>query len=666
MSVLTDSAQATALPDRSAFRIPGQALVALALALAYFLPETIKTYPRSLVLPFSSWLQAGMMWLTQDDPQIAGLPSIKEITRAVASGLDWVLDAVKGVLGSGFRFTPGDGAPDIQPLPWFVIAAILMILAGRFGGRRLVITTVVALGFILITGNWNSSMVTLASVLVGSFISIALGLLAGIAAYRVKWFATVLSPVLDLMQTVPVFAYLVPVLMLLGFGPAAALAATVIYAIPPMIRNTVIGLGRVAPEISEFGSITGCTPRQLLWWVQVPSALPAIMVGVNQVVMMTLNMVIIASMIGAGGLGFDVLTALRRLDIGTGLETGLAIVALAILLDRFSQAFVARSGAQHHQDDVSFFRKQSVPLAIAGVTLLGIFLSTLVPSIAAYPAEWVFTAQQPLNDFARWVTFNLSGPLSAIKTWILLYLMMPVRIFVLGLPWFALPLLAGVAAWRLSGPLLAVSLAAMLSLIFVAGLQEPALMTVYLCGLGTALSLLIGIPLGVLGALNERAHRILGYVCDTLQTLPTFVYLIPVVMLFRVGDFSALIAIVAFAVVPAIRYTDFGIRHVRAHFVEAAAMSGCTPMQTLLRVQMPLAAPEVLLGVGQTVVMALSMLVITALVGTRDLGQETYIALTKADAGRGIVAGLAIAFLAIATERLIGAWRERLTNRRSR
>ncbi len=664
MSVLPDSASAPASGGRLHLRIPGPLLVAFALAVAFLLPDSVKTYPRALIVPFSSWLQTAMMWLTQDDPQIAGLPSIKEVTRAIASALDWILNAVKGVIGSGFRFTPGDGAPDIQPLPWFAIVAILMILAHRLGGRRLTLTTLVALAFILITGNWNSSMVTLASVLVGSVISIALGLLVGIVAYRIKWFATVLAPILDLMQTVPVFAYLVPVLMLLGFGPAAALAATMIYAVPPMIRNTVLGLRRVAPEISEFGSIAGCTERQLLWWIMVPSALPAIMVGVNQVVMMTLNMVIIASMIGAGGLGFDVLTALRRLDIGTGLETGLAIVALAILLDRFSQAFVDRARAEYHHDDAPFFKRQAVPMAIAVVAILGFGITLLVPSAAQYPSEWVFTAKQPLNEFARWLTFTLSGPLDAMKTGILLYVMVPVRIFVLGLPWFALPLLAGVAAWRLSGPLLGVTLTILLGLIFVAGLQQPALMTVYLCGLGTAISLAIGIPLGVLGALSERAHRTLGYVCDTLQTLPTFVYLIPVVMLFKVGDFSALIAIVAFAVVPAIRYTDFGIRHVREHFIEAAVMSGCTPMQTLLRVQMPLAVPEVLLGVGQTVVMALSMLVITALVGTRDLGQETYIALTKADAGRGIAAGLAIAFLAIATERLIGAWRDRLSLKR--
>jgi glycine betaine/proline transport system permease protein len=148
-------------------------------------------------------------------------------------------------------------------------------------------------------------------------------------------------------------------------------------------------------------------------------------------------------------------------------------------------------------------------------------------------------------------------------------------------------------------------------------------------------------------------------VIDTLQTLPSFVYLIPVVMLFRVGDFSAMIAIVAYALVPAIRYTDHGIRQVPAPLIEAAQAFGCTRRQILWRVQLPIALPEIMLGINQTIMMALAMLVITALVGTRDLGQEVYIALTKADTGRGIVAGVCVAFIAIIADRLISAWANR-------
>ena len=159
----------------------------------------------------------------------------------------------------------------------------------------------------------------------------------------------------------------------------------------------------------------------------------------------------------------------------------------------------------------------------------------------------------------------------------------------------------------------------------------------------------------MLAATNRRAGNIIGVIIDTLQTLPSFVYLIPVVMLFRIGDFTALVAIVLYALVPAVRYAAHGVRTVSPELVEAGVVAGSTRWQLLTRIRLPLALPEVLLGLNQTIMLALSMLVITALVGTRDLGQEVYIALTKADTGRGLVAGLAIAFIAIIADRIIRA-----------
>jgi glycine betaine/proline transport system permease protein len=197
----------------------------------------------------------------------------------------------------------------------------------------------------------------------------------------------------------------------------------------------------------------------------------------------------------------------------------------------------------------------------------------------------------------------------------------------------------------------------------VTGLWDKTMLTVYLCTISAFFSCLIGIPLGAWAANNSRVDRIMTVIVDTLQTLPSFVYLIPAVMLFRIGDVSAMIAIVLFAVAFAIRYTTEGIRQVPPDLVEAARAMGCTPRQIQWRVQLPLALPAVMLGINQTVLMALSMLVITALVGTKDLGQAVYAALTKADGGGGLVAGLAIAFLAIVADRLIVAGAQRLRRR---
>jgi glycine betaine/proline transport system permease protein len=171
--------------------------------------------------------------------------------------------------------------------------------------------------------------------------------------------------------------------------------------------------------------------------------------------------------------------------------------------------------------------------------------------------------------------------------------------------------------------------------------------------------MLIGLPIGILAAEKERLWVWVKVAIDTLQTLPSFVYLMPAVMLFRVGDFTAMIAVVAYAIAPAIRYTALGLQGVDARLIEAGRAMGCTEWQILTRIKLKLALPEILLGLNQTIMFALSMLVITALVGTRDLGQEVYIALTKADAGRGLVAGFAVAFIAIIADRLIQAGAQR-------
>ncbi len=632
-------------------------LLVIALAASgFFLDSTLKTYPSGLTLPFADWVRGAVAWLVRDEPQIPGLPSVKAAFRAVASVFDLLLGFCRNLLSSGFRFTQGAPAPDLPPVPWFLTIAILTATGYRLGGRGLALLTFVGLFLIAATGNWASAMLTLASVMVAAAASVLIGLLLGIQAYRRRGFDRALAPVLDLMQTVPVFAYLIPVLMLVGFGSSAGVVATIIYATPPMIRNVVLGLRRVPAETGEFGRIVGCTPFQFTWLVMVPSALPAIMVGVNQVIMMSLNMVIIASMIGAGGLGYDVLTALRRLDIGTGLEAGLAIVALAIILDRQSQALARQTNDYRRSAGRGAFARHRT-LILGAAAFAAVYLAACIaPQIASYPADYVMSARSSLNNGAKWITFNLSGPLDQIKTWFLLYLLIPFKTYIVGLPWFVLPALAALAGWKLSGPRLAAFCLILLLAIFVAGLQGPALTTLYLCGVGTLLSVAIGVPLGILGARNATSHKVLNAVCDTLQTLPSFVYLIPVVMLFKVGDFSALVAIVAYAVVPSIRYTDLGIRNVAHHMIEAGRMTGCTPLQILRRIELPLATPELILGISQTVMMALSMLVITALVGTRDLGQETYIALSKADAGRGLVAGFAIAFMAMVADRLLTAW----------
>ena len=203
-----------------------------------------------------------------------------------------------------------------------------------------------------------------------------------------------------------------------------------------------------------------------------------------------------------------------------------------------------------------------------------------------------------------------------------------------------------------------VALFAFLGLVFilVTGVWPQTMRSVYLCGAAVLFSFVAGGALGVWAALNDRVSAFMRPINDTLQTMPLFVFLIPVIMFFQVGDFPALLAIIIYAIVPSIRYTEHGIRHVRADIVEAATAQGCTRRQVLFQVQLPLALPEIMLGLNQTIMFGLAMLVIAALVGTKGLGQAVYIALNAGNVGAGFIAGISMALIAMIADRITQAW----------
>lgn len=620
-------------------------------------------YPQAWQIPAARWIGNAMDWLV--DEAHFGLFTFTELTRFIAAVIDLPYRLALSLLSTGFLSGQGSSAVQmVPPLSWIAVIAAVTLMGFHAGGRRLAILVAVCFGFLAVFGQWDSAMVTLASVLVAVPIGVSGGLLFGVAAYRWPRFERALIPLLDLMQTIPVFAYLVPILFLFGFGPTAAIVATLIYAMPPMTRITVLSLRAVPPEFRDLGNMTGCTRRQLTWRVLVPSASDSLMVGVNQVIMLSLNMVIIASMIGAGGLGFDVLAALRRLDIGAGLEAGLAIVALAIALDRLSQAYAAKTGAPtaaaRGEGIVASHPYMLAALAVIAATSAA---ALLLPAVQDYPETLEISTGTFFSEAVRWINVNFFDELEAVKNLLLLNVLIPFKRLLASLPWIGVVAVLALAGYRLGGVRLALLAGVLAFLIAATGQWEKATVTVYLCGISVVVASALGIPIGIMAAERDKLWRWVQAVIDTLQTLPSFVYLMPAVMLFRVGDFTAMIAVVAYAIVPAVRYTALGLQKVDARIIEAGRAMGCTPWQLLAKVKLKLALPEILLGLNQTIMFALSMLVITALVGTRDLGQEVYIALTKADTGRGIVAGLAIAFIAIIADRLISAGAARMRAR---
>lgn len=609
-------------------------------------------YPKAWQIPAARWIGGFITWLVKE--AAIGPLAFSDVTRFLAWLIDLPYRAVLSLLATGML--SGEGSSAVQlwpPLPWLAVIGLFALIGLFAGGLPLALTVSACMGFVAVFGQWQSAMVTLASIIVAVPIGVLGGLLLGILAWRVPLVDRLLKPLLDLMQTMPVFAYLVPILILFGFGPTAAIVATLIYAMPPMTRITTLALQRVPSEINDLGRMVGCTPRQMTWRVLVPAAREPLMVGVNQVIMLSLNMVIIASMIGAGGLGFDVLNALRRLDFGAGIEAGFAIVALAIALDRLSQALARRArGALPQGGALQRHPYLAAALALVAVTWV---LGLILPAIQTYPEAARLSTSPFWAAAVEWINLTFFDTLEAIKNAILIGILVPVKRFMLSLPWVAVVALLGLAGWRLGGWRLAALTAALSFLIAATGQWEKAMITVYLCGVSTLIAMAIGLPIGIAVANRDRAWTITRLVIDTLQTLPSFVYLMPVVMLFRVGDFTAMIAVVAYAVVAAIRYTALGLQGVDPRLIEAGRAMGCTDWQILTRIRLRLALPEILLGLNQTIMFALSMLVITALVGTRDLGQDVYIALTKANPGNGLVAGLAIACIAIIADRLIHA-----------
>lgn len=646
--------------DKRSLTILG--LVVFTIVLGYFGRDIAKAldakwltkFPSAWVFPFKTYISSAMTWLIED--AAIGPIAFTDVTRGIAWLIEQPYNFVLALLADGFISGYGAEAKVVLPaMGWTVVTAAVIALGHYCRDWFLAALVGGCFAYLAVFGQWESAMVTLASVLIAVPIGAGGGLLVGTMAYRYPLFARIISPILDLMQTIPIFAYLVPILFMFGFGPISALVATIIYATPPMVRITILALNAVDPEILDFGRMAGTTKRQLMWRVLIPSARHSLMIGVNQVIMLTLNMVIIASMIGAGGLGFDVLAALRRLDIGAGFEAGLGIVVLAIAIDRLSQAFAERMGEVHKPVSGTWIVRHKRTTFVLVLLVLTWILGQYSPLLLEYPEDQVISTGTFWSDAVKYLNVNYYDYFESVKVFFLTWFMIPIKTVLLGIPWFWAIAMLTLLGWYAGGWRLALLCGGLSILIAVAGLWSKAMVTVYLCGASVILATLIGVPLGLLAALNKRAGTIINVLIDALQTLPSFVYLIPVVMLFRVGDFTALIAVVLYALAPAVRYAAHGVRSINEELIEAGLVSGCTRRQLLRYIRLPMALPEILLGINQTIMLALSMLVITALVGTRDLGQEVYIALTKADIGRGLVAGLAIAFIAIIADRLVNA-----------
>ena len=610
--------------------------------------------PNNFKLPIAKNITIITKWLIEDAN--LGIFSFKQFTRAIGSILDVPSIFLKGLLATGFKFEISSGESIlIQPLSWISIIFIFVMIGVWLKDISLSIFVAISFFYVALFDLWQSTMITFSSIIIAVIIGIIFGTFLGILSFKFNKINKILTPTFDFMQTMPVFAYLVPALMLFGYGPAAALIVTLIYAMPPMARVTKNALDQINSEIVELGQMVGCSTFQMLNKVLLPTIKPRMMLGVNQVIMLTLNMVIIASMIGAGGLGYDVWTSLKQLRIGQGFEAGIAITLVAIVLDRLSQKIASRRPT-YDRGELNFFQKYKFFIISFFVIIVTWLIGQRYSFFFALPENLTFSSGRFWDRIIDYININYHSSISLVRNFFFIYLLKPVKFFMLSTPWFLFVFLVFIIGLRIKGIYLGLQCSILVLFIALTGFWEKAMITLYLIGVCVLIANIIGIPIGIIASQNDRVHKITKVIIDTFQTLPAFVYLIPVIMIFSVGDFSAMIAVVLYAIVPAIRYTDNGIRQVPESFIDVATTAGCTKFQILRRVQLPLSLPDIMLGVNQTLMMGLSMLVITALVGTRDLGQETLIALSKVDPGRGITAGICVAFIAITVDRLINAW----------
>jgi len=656
--------------DRILWILLGGAL-ALILGKAFgILPDWLVRLPDWMIPPTAEALDVAFDFIQNDLGLIY-------VTRFIAEGpLEFLLDMTANLLYGKRRW------PFLGPIPWVAIAAAATVLGYYLGGWRLAALAAFTFLWTALIGQWDIAMQTMSVLVVAAPIAFLIGILVGIAAWKWKWVDISVKPILAILQTLPFFTYLLPAVIFFKVGPTAGAVATIIYAIPPMILMTTLGLKKVSPEVIEAGHMSGCTRWQMLTRVYIPAARTEILVGVNQVIMLCLAMVVLTAFIGMPGLGAKLLSNMGSFKLGNSFEIGVTIVLLAITLDRLSKAWVVKQ-PEHFEKGTPWW-KQHIYL-LTGVAAFVVFyvlawLSSGAPNYTLEAGDkqgnifqyiWAI-----LDDLHR--TQNLSNgreidraiksflaidAIQAVTEWLRWFLnvkvLIPFRNSLLWIPTPAFILLVTAFAYWIGGRKPAIYAAIFFTIVAFSGWWDRSVITLYTVISAVILAMLIGIPLGIFASRSDRWSERILLACDTAQTFPSFIYLIPAIMLFGVNDVAVVFSILIFATVPLTRYTIEGLRNVPPEMTEAADMSGATKRQKLLSVQLPLALPTMAVGFNQAIMFAFFMVIIAAFIGTQDLGQELQRTLAGTDLGKNFVLGFNVALMALTFDMAILAWAEK-------
>ncbi|MET9089747.1 ABC transporter permease subunit [Streptomyces sp. NPDC004237] len=551
---------------------------------------------------------------------------------------------------------PTDGRP-VPQIGWLGVVGITGYVSWAVGNWRVALLAVAGFTFFGLQGLWQESMdtlaLTLSAVLVALLIGIPLGVWAGLSD-RVN---RIMTPFLDFMQTMPTFVYLAPLTLIFLIGGASAVITTVIYAAPPAIRITAYAIRSVPETTVEAADSLGATRAQQLVKVLLPMSKRTVVVGVNQTIMAALAMVTIAALIDAPGLGKTVVQALQSLDVGTAFNAGLAIVVMAIVLDRVTTAAAVRT--ETRRTDGRFLRWRR-PLLGAGAVAAAVlvYLSHTYVWAAEFPGDGTVGSHiaSAADTASTWLQDHLYGLTNALRDAVTNGLLNPFQTLLTDSPWWLVGAVLVALGAVLGGWRAGVTAAVCVGLLVGTGLWSDSMTTLASTVVATVLTMLAGVVFGVWMGRSTLADRLIRPTLDAAQVMPPFVYLVPFLALFGATRFTAIIAGVVYAAPVAIKIIADGVRNVSAPTVEAATAAGCNTWQIITKVQLPMARGALTLATNQGLIYVLSMVVLGGLVGAGALGYDVVAGFSQGELyGKGLAAGLAIVLLGVMFDRITQA-----------
>jgi glycine betaine/proline transport system permease protein len=566
--------------------------------------------------------------------------------RSVISGF---IEIFMGIIA-----VPGDGNL-IPVLGWFGTLVLIGFIVYATSTLRMAFFSMFLMLLCGMLGMWLLTMETLAmtigAVVLSLLIALPLGVWAGVNDKVMK----VLRPWLDLAQVLPTLVYLAPLALVFLIGIASATIATMIYSIPICIRITALAIKSLKQGPIEAAESAGSTRWQVLTKVQLPMAKSTIILAVNQTTLAALSFVVIAALIGAPGLGKPVIEALTIRDVGDGVVAGIAVVLLAVMLDRSTSAAVNREQSGYAAADAAKVRRR-IGLAIFGVlTIVAIYLSRYVLAFAVFPEQLIFKepVAEAANAVSEWITDNLGFLTVTGSEFFTVWVLNPLQDVLANSPWWLTLISITLLAFILAGRTVGILVFVLLALVMATGLWNDTMLTLTMTLIATGFVVIIGIVMGVWAGRSAKVDRFLRPFLDAGQTMPAFVYLVPVLALFGPTRFAAIVLGVVYAAPVVIRIVADGIRKVPKESVEAAVSAGSTNLQVITKVQLPVARRSILLGVNQGLIFVLAVVVIGGFVGAGGLGYLVIVGQSKPElAGKGLAAGIAIVLLGIILDRI--------------